>query len=525
MGNGERRIFAARPPEVAPDERMPIRIGSAEEFSRVRDFLRATGFDESSVLAALKISDLSQIPEADAASVDTGSGSPALLALIDLLVLGNVVTADDFRACCGDAAVAAFTALDLIRDAHDFPPLEKLAAGTLVCPVWLYPVDQLFIASDRRTDLEDNASRLGTEVVFPAHDFGTLQLLRLLPPSIGGGNALDLCGGSGIGALHVARSGMRATTADITARSTYFATFNARLNGIEIEVARGDLYAPIADRRFDVICAHPPWVPSSGDAMVFRDGGETGEAIVQRVFCGMPHHLCAHGTAVVVSLGRDGNDGRYENRVRRWLGEEGRDCDVILGVDKMLSIDDVVGSVRRLHLENDAAKAERMAARFRELGTKHFVYGAVFVRRTGAEVTEPPLRLRMSSRAAADDFERVFAWRRYRRRADFADWLAEARPRLSPQLEANVRYVVRDGTMVADSTVFSVGRPLSATVQPEVWTARLLEQLKGEQTVARTFDAARQSAQVPAEFTLPMFVDLVGKMIERGFLEIEMPAW
>ena len=71
-----------------------------------------------------------------------------------------------------------------------------------------------------------------------------------------------------------------------------------------------------------------------------------------------------------------------------------------------------------------------MAARFRELGTERFVYGAVFVRRTAAVVAEPPLRLRMSSAATATDFERVFAWRQHRRRPEFVDWLTAARPRL-----------------------------------------------------------------------------------------------
>ncbi|MGP0086913.1 MAG: methyltransferase [Steroidobacteraceae bacterium] len=358
-------------------------------------------------------------------------------------------------------------------------------------------------------------------MVFPAHDSGTSKMLRLLPTAAG--DALDLCGGSGVGALHLARNGSRAATADITARSAHFAAFNARLNGIEIEILRGDLYAPVASRKFDLICAHPPWVPSTGDAdaMVFRDGGDTGEAIVERVFAGIGKHLRQGGTGVVVSLGRDGRDARYEQRVRRWLGHTGRDCDVILGVDQTLSIDDMV---RRLHLSNDAEKAERMAARFRELGTEQFVYGAVLVRRTAAAVAEPPLRLRMSSAATANDFDRVFAWRQHRRRPEFVDCLTAARPRLCPQLESNVRSVVRNGVMVAESAILTAKRPLAAAVRPDVWIARLLERLEGTQTVEQTFDAARQAGQMPADFTLAAFADLVGQMIERGLLDVDTPA-
>lgn len=504
------------PPLARNAEPMPIRIGSPEEFARVRDYLHGIGFDEGAVSATLGISDVSQIPNADPEGADRGSASPALLAVIDLLVCGTAISADQIRASCGEAAFASFLALHLIRDARH-------QAGAVVCPVWIYPVDGLLIASDRRNNLGGDAFEVASETVFPAHDSGTLQLLRLLPAAAGG-DALDLCGGSGIGALHLARHGHRAATADITARSAHFAEFNARLNAIDIEVASGDLYAPVGGRRFDLICAHPPWVPSTGDAMVFRDGGDTGEAVVERIFAGIPHHLRPGGTCVVVSLGRDGRDAQYEHRVRRWLGEAGRDSDVILGVDKVMSIDDVVGSVSRLHLGGDAEKAERMAGRFRALGTEKFVYGAVFIRRTAAEVAEPPLRLRMSGDATAADFERIFAWRQHRRLPEFEDWLTAARPRVCAQLESNIRHVVRDGALVPESALLSVKRPLAAVVQPDVWIARLLERLEGTRTVAQTFEEARAAGRLPADFTLPAFVDLVGRLVERGILDIDVPA-
>lgn len=525
MSKGEGKIAAEAPAELAGGDQIPIRIGSAEEFARLRDFLRAVGFNESAVSATLKISDVSQIPQADPASMEGSLASPTLLAVIDLLVLGNVMPLDGLRTRCGEAAFGAFAALNLIHDARHFAAFAALdlIRDAIICPVSIYPVDGLFIASDRRTFLGGDGSQMAADVVFPAHDAGTLQMLRLLPAA-GDRDALDLCGGSGIGALHLARQGMRAATTDITERSTYFAEFNAKLNAIQIEILRGDLYEPAAGRRFDMICAHPPWVPSTGDAMVFRDGGDTGEVIVQRVFAGIPHHLRQGGTAIVVSLGRDVRDARYEQRVRRWLGDAGDDCDVILGVEKMLSIDDMVASVGRLHFNDDAEKAERMVARFRELDTEQFVYGAVFVRRTGAVVAEPPLRLRMRRAATAGDFERICAWRQHRRRPQFPDWLAAARPRLCPQLESNVRSVVRDGVIVPVSAVLSATAPLAATVQPDVWIARLLERLEGTQTVAQTFEAAQRVGQVPADFTLAAFVDLIDKMIERGLLDLEVPT-
>lgn len=502
-------------PDVARHGAMPVRIGSAAEFTRVREFLRGVGFDERTVLAALKLADLGALRKADSKNVDRRAISPALFDVIELLVLGETLAVDRLIASCGEAFVHDFAALGLIRNA---PSRDR----AFVCPVWVYPVDGLYMTSDRQTGLDENTSRDKSEVVFPAHNSGALQMLRLLP-AISEGDGLDLCGGSGVGALHLARGGLRAVTADVTRRSTYFAEFNARLNAINVEAVCGDLYAPVHGRNFDVICCHPPWLPSTGDTMIFRDGGEIGEAVVRRVFAGMPDHLRDGGIGIVVALGRDGSDAAYEQRARLWLGERGRDCDVILGISKILPLEDVIQSVCRLHLEGDAEQAESLAARYREHGTEKFVYGAAIVRRIGTDVSEPPLRLRMSAAASIGDFNRVFAFRHFRRAPHFIDGLAAAKPRLAPDLEATVRFVVRDGAMTPSSAILATNRPLAATVNPEPWIAGLVQRLEGTKTVEQTFDTARRAGQMPPDFTLPAFVDLVSQMIERGILDIDLP--
>jgi SAM-dependent methyltransferase len=512
--SGGETIFSAESTQRASGNVLPLRIGSTEDFAHVRDYLRAIGFDERAIKVALKIPDIGRIANCSVNDLDRGAAGPALLAAIEFLLLGEALAPERLQACWGEA-FAAMAALGLIREARH-------RSGALICPVWLYPVDGLVIASDRNRFPQGDPVPPAGEAVFPAHDAATLQLLRLLPRS-SLGEALDLCGGSGIGALHLARAGSRAVTADITARAAHFAAFNAALNGIAIEVLRGDLYASVAGRKFAIVCAHPPWLPSTGDQAVFRDGGETGEAIVERVFAGLPHHLGDGGTAVVVALGHDARDGGYETRVRRWLGETGGDCDVLLGVNKVISIEEMAASLRQLHLGGDVEKAQGIAARLLELGTQKFVHGAVFVRRTAAAVMEPPLRLRMAADATAADFERIFAWRGRRRLPDFADWLAAARPRLSDGLESTYRYGRREGAVAANSALLIARRPLAATVQLEAWMARLIERLDGLTPVADAFEAARQSGQMPADFTLAGFVGLVGQMVERGIIDVEGP--
>jgi methylase of polypeptide subunit release factors len=494
---------------------MPLRLGTAEDFARVRRFLYETKFHETKHRADVKAEDMSGAPASMLHNIEFSTNSPALQALIEIFVNGNAVAADEFRAICGDDTFAAFEALNLIRQA-------KQQDGTIVSPVWLYGVDDVVIASDRQNDADGGRYEVPEEIVFPALDVGTLKFLRFLPSVAG--DALDLCGGTGIGAMHFARTARRATTVDLTRRAEFFAEFNARLNGIDIEILRGDLFAPVADRRFDAISAHPPWMPSTGDGAVFRDGGDLGDALIRRMVEEIPDHLTVGGTAVILAMGRDTTEAPYEQLVRQWLGPKGYDCDVIFGVDWVNSIEDVVASMRKLHLKGEAEAAERIAERLRSAGTERFTYGAMFIRRTGRPVAEPPLRLRTTPRTTAADFDRLFAWRMHCRSAGFAEWLKNATPSLAPYLEINVRYFVKQGTSIPDTVIFKVENGFSMGLKPDGWTLPLITSFDGRRTVAQAFEMARMAKQTPDEFPLSAFLGLVGVAIEQGLLTVDVPA-
>src|SRR5215470_13690202 len=226
-------------------DELAIRIGTPAEFERARSFLGGLQFNERAVCAALKIRDIAGSRDLQPEEIDWDTPSPALRLTITLFVLGASVPREDLRKICGDELFSAFSSLGLVRKA-------RRCAETVVCPVWLYPIDGFIIASDRRDDPDGEEYRPPADVVFPGLDSGTLRLLRLLPKERGD-DGLDLCGGCGIGALHLSRTVERAVSTDITRRSSFFATFNAGLNGIHIESLEGDLYVPIFGRSFDVI--------------------------------------------------------------------------------------------------------------------------------------------------------------------------------------------------------------------------------------------------------------------------------
>jgi methylase of polypeptide subunit release factors len=386
--------------------------------------------------------------------------------------------------------------------------------------VWVYPADGFVVASDRREHPEGDPFTPPEDVVFPAIYAGTLRFLRLLPEQRGR-EALDLCGGSGIGALHLSRTARTAATADVTERAARFAEFNARLNGVAMTSLCGDLYGAVAGRQFDLVSAHPPFVPAAGSNMVYRDGGQTGEEVTRRIVEGLPAHLRAEGTCVILCVARDTAEQTFEQRARDWLGAGRDEFDLLFGLEKVLSVEEVVETMRKRGQNIGDQGSAELLARLRSLGTRQFVYGALFVRRYSEPVGLEPARLHLTPAGRAADFERVLAWRRQCRQPGFKEWLARARPGLAPQLELTARHRVREGELVPAEFVFSIGGGFEAALRPDGWVVPLIARLEGKCSVQEVFDQAHAAGELPRDFPLEAFTDLVRKMIERGFLEVD----
>src|SRR5690348_7581909 len=89
----------------------------------------------------------------------------------------------------------------------------------------------------------------------------TLASSPLAAPPRPGARALDMGTGSGAAALFAARRGWRTTAVDLNPEAVRCARVNALWNGLdgEIDVLEGDLFAPIAQERFDLVVFNPPF--------------------------------------------------------------------------------------------------------------------------------------------------------------------------------------------------------------------------------------------------------------------------
>jgi ribosomal protein L3 glutamine methyltransferase len=128
---------------------------------------------------------------------------------------------------------------------------------------------------------------------------------------------LDLCTGSGALAVLAARAfpQARIDATEISADALAVARGNVEESGAaaRIRLLEGDLFAPVAGERYDLILANPPYVDAEGMAALPReyrhepalalDGGADGLRFIRRIIAQAPAHLAARG-GLLCEVGR-----------------------------------------------------------------------------------------------------------------------------------------------------------------------------------------------------------------------------
>jgi release factor glutamine methyltransferase len=111
---------------------------------------------------------------------------------------------------------------------------------------------------------------------------------------------LDMGTGSGICAVFAARYVRRVVAVDINAAAARCAAVNALLNNIEerIETRHGDLFAPVAGERFDLILFNPPFLV--GEPRNDRDRAWRSTDVAGRFAAGLGAHLKPGGAALLL---------------------------------------------------------------------------------------------------------------------------------------------------------------------------------------------------------------------------------
>jgi ribosomal protein L3 glutamine methyltransferase len=154
---------------------------------------------------------------------------------------------------------------------------------------------------------------------------------------------LDLCTGSGCLAVLAARHFRNAAidAVDISTDALAVAARNIGDHGLEDRIAlhRGDLFAPLGNKRYDLIISNPPYVDAEGMAglpvecraepKLAFDGGADGLDIVRRILAEAKAHLAPQGGLLCeIGRGRDNLEAAFPQLPLLWLDTEDSEGEV-----------------------------------------------------------------------------------------------------------------------------------------------------------------------------------------------------
>ena len=333
------------------------------------------------------------------------------------------------------------------------------------------------------------------------------------------GTALDLGTGCGVQALHLSRHAGRVTATDLSGRALRFAATTAALNGCSWELLAGDMLAPVAGRRFDLVVSNPPFVVGPGATRyTYRDSGRPGDRVCAELAGAAGDLLTDGGTLQFLAnwLHVTGED--WHERVAGWFAGTGCDAWVI-----QREVSDPVEYVN-LWLRDaaetfDPRRAEAWLDWFAARKVEAVGFGLVTLRNAHRE--DPLVRVEDLRQSVPQPFgPQVQAW--FHRR----DWLA-AHP--GPALlDARLRRA--DGLRLTqeadfDGTDWDVRRQVLTMTGGLRWADEvdplvlaLVSGADGRVPLGEQLAVLAAAYETPEPVLAAMAAPIVAHLVERGFL-------
>lgn len=485
------------------------------EFAALRTALEQARYTEPNVLAHLDLQRMSQFQMDPAVRRARPRSSPetALDLLIRLLLEGETISAED---------VATLAPAELLRRFGILAPHPD-QPGKFGGTTMLYPMHGLYIVADRYEPLAVKPGVRFDDIVYPAIVPNTdlfLELGQLTSSVVSCDAFLDLCAGTGIAALLAAKNGARHAYAyDIAERSTVFAEFNRRLNGISnATAARGDLYEPAGELTFDRIVAHPPYVPVYRPQFIFDSGGQDGEQIVRRIIEQLPKYLRAGGIFQSLTMGTD-REQPFEQRVREWLGADEHEFDVLFVNRRTIEPGDWAAQ-RVISNNGSVADIANWQKFFKELGVRALSYGFLTIQRRGAVRSVFTVRRETGKQTGPAEHAASLKWETQLATRG-ASFLLDATPRVAPQIQMRVDHHIQGNEWVPENCLLQVDDPFSMELRAQPWIPYLLSFADGSQTGAQLLEKLKADGALPEETPPPEFASMLALLVSGGFLRVK----
>lgn len=486
---------------------MPVLL-SVENSRQLLAFFQDAGYSEANIRKHLRAAELPSRQLRNAARLLGRTAEPTLLnVLLRWFWLGHAQP----EAKIADLVPSEFLSLLLQSE------LIEAANGLLTPKSMLVPAENFLVASDHPTAIERGESEM---VLWPNPTSKFLARFAIHRHSRA---TLDLGTGCGILSLGAAGFSDTVVATDLNPRAAEFAQFNARLNGVQnIEVLTGDRFAPVANRRFDLILSNPPFFISPRRGYLFCDNSMELDQLCRNIVKQAPAYLNEDGYMQMLCEWAQVEGQPWEERIAEWL--QGTGCDA--WVMKGFTQDPEEYAQHRItetsqNPEDDARSYEGYMAYYREMGVQAIHDGLIVMRRRdGANwvrIEEVP---KTSSGDLGDLILSTFSARDTLSKMQDDMVLLAAKPRLAAHTRLEQVCEAVKGNWVAESVTLRLtsGFPFSLKLQPLV--AEFLATCDGTLTTDQAIQAFAAVAKAPIETVRRETLAMIRTLIDRGFMVV-----
>lgn len=490
-----------------------IRSTDAAAMETLHALLEKSGFTEEAIAqrtGVASIYDFTSIREGRP-SVETRD---ALDILIRLFLDGELLDRALVRQHLSADGVRALETLGLLSG-------PRTDASKQFATVLLYPTQDMWLISDLPISAAGSPSPLPSDAVYPAITENTRDFITSLPRTRCE-RFLEMCGGTGIAALMAARTCGHAWTGDVTERATRYARFNAELNGLSnFSAVQGDLYEAVRGLTFDRIVAHPPYIASPEQTMIYRDGGPDGEQFTRALLAGLPEFLEPGGRYYMTCVATDRANAPLEDRVRAMIGPSHDDFDVVVAVRIARDPSDYFAALARAGGAT-AADAEAKMAAYKAMGAEKLVYASMVVERHASPRGPFTVRRSAGMTRLGDSLDWELDWRHLRESRGFSERLLDSHVRCRDGSRIRSDQQLVDGAWRVDRLELMAEVPFRTSVEcsPETGAilARCTESVR-VRDLAHTLVAEGLVGPGGAEEAL---VSLVSFFVNAGCLETDL---
>ncbi len=486
-------------------------FSEAAHYGQARELLQRVGYSEAGIARTLGREQILTMPSSDVPRIvqRTRALTP-LDALVRLLFLGLPVPQSAVR-----------------RALHPMP-LELWVRAHLLAPpdgedqvspqVQIWPVCGLLMAVDLPW----------RQPTAPAEDFVvppgplTVQLAyaMLHRPCA---RMLDLGTGSGMLALAAAADAGTVVATDTNPRALAFTQLNARLNQIEnVQCLAGDLFDPVADRKFQWIVCNPPFVISPTRRYLFRDSGQRGDEFCRRLIAAAVEHLEPGGFLQCTANVTHQTGRSWKADLEAWF--DGLGCEVLVLVERTEDASDyAMNWILGTETKDQALAGQRYRVWTEYLereGIEAVSYLLITLRRSAGgtgwiQIDDPPCQI---VGPCGDELLQFFEWRTAlsdpARIGDF--W--NRRLRWAPGIRLEQEYqMTADGLTLEHVRVKKTGG-LRYPLAIHANVARLLAGCDGSHTLRELVEDLSQRLGANLDQTVAVALPVIRMLLERAVL-------